>query len=59
MLDASELALANSATIDDTIRAYEKTMLPRSIEMATMLENGAEDLLSTDWTDSGDDDTQP
>lgn len=48
MLDASELALAlvNSATVDDAVRAYEKTMLPRSAEIAQMLEGGAESMLA-------------
>ncbi|MQS14823.1 FAD-dependent monooxygenase [Streptomyces kaniharaensis] len=50
MLDASELALAlaNSTTVDEAIRTYEKTMLPRSTETAKMLEGGAEHLLSAD-----------
>ncbi|MGI5131165.1 FAD-dependent oxidoreductase [Pseudonocardia sp. CA-107938] len=53
MLDAAELAIAlvNAATVDDAIRAYEKTMLPRSIETATILENRADDLLSADVPD--------
>ncbi|WP_326655829.1 FAD-dependent oxidoreductase [Streptomyces sp. NBC_00385] len=48
MLDASELALAlvGSATVDDAVRAYEKTMLPRSGEIAQMLEGGAESMLA-------------
>ncbi|MEU5339517.1 MULTISPECIES: NAD(P)/FAD-dependent oxidoreductase [unclassified Streptomyces] len=48
MLDASELALAlvQSATIDDAVRGYEKSMLPRSTETAQMLEGGAEFLLA-------------
>ncbi|MEZ0091733.1 FAD-dependent oxidoreductase [Streptacidiphilus sp. EB129] len=47
MLDACELALAlaDSATVDDAVRSYEKTMLPRSTEMARLLEGGAEHLL--------------
>ncbi|WP_405693466.1 FAD-dependent monooxygenase [Streptomyces coelicoflavus] len=49
MLDAAELALAlalaGSATVDDAVRAYEKTMLPRSAEIAGMLEGGAGFLL--------------
>jgi 2-polyprenyl-6-methoxyphenol hydroxylase-like FAD-dependent oxidoreductase len=55
MLDASELALAlaDSATVDDAIRTYEKTMLPRSTETAKMLEGGAEHLLSPDIPDNG------
>ncbi|MCX4426211.1 FAD-dependent oxidoreductase [Streptomyces mirabilis] len=48
MLDASELALAlvHSATIDDAVHSYEKSMLPRSADIAQMLEGGAEHLLS-------------
>ncbi|OON80570.1 FAD-dependent oxidoreductase [Streptomyces tsukubensis] len=50
MLDASDLALAlaNAATVGDAVRAYEKTMLPRSIETAQALEGGAEHLLATE-----------
>jgi hypothetical protein len=58
MLDASDLALAlalaNSATVDDAIRGYENTMLPRSAEMAKMLEGRAEDLLSAGLPDFGE-----
>jgi 2-polyprenyl-6-methoxyphenol hydroxylase-like FAD-dependent oxidoreductase len=48
MLDACELALAlaNHATVDDAVRAYEKTMLPRSADMQRLLDGRAEDLLS-------------
>ncbi|WP_182898291.1 NAD(P)/FAD-dependent oxidoreductase [Microbispora sp. H10830] len=48
MLDAGELALAlvHSSTIDDAVRSYEKSMLPRSAETAQMLEHGAEFLLA-------------
>lgn len=48
MLDAGELALAlvHSSTIDDAVRGYEKSMLPRSTEIAQMLEGGAEQLLA-------------
>ncbi len=55
MLDACELALAlvNSATVDDAVRTYEKTMLPRSAETAELLEHGAEHLLSGDVPDFG------
>ncbi|MFD7654474.1 FAD-dependent oxidoreductase [Actinosynnema sp. NPDC059797] len=58
MLDAAELALAlaNSATVDDAVRTYEKTMLPRSTETAELLENGAEQLLSADVPDFAHDD---
>ncbi|WP_406348450.1 FAD-dependent monooxygenase [Streptomyces sp. NBC_00144] len=62
MLDASELALAltNAATVDDAVRAYEKTMLPRSIETAELLEHGAEHLLSADIPDfDSDNEAQP
>ncbi|MGX1226548.1 2-polyprenyl-6-methoxyphenol hydroxylase-like FAD-dependent oxidoreductase [Streptomyces ambofaciens] len=47
MLDGAELALAlaGSATVDDAVRTYEKTMLPRSVEIAGMLEGGAGFLL--------------
>ncbi|MBB5850720.1 FAD-dependent oxidoreductase [Amycolatopsis umgeniensis] len=50
MLDASELALAlaGSASLGEAVAAYEKTMLPRSVEMARRLENGAEGLLDVD-----------
>ncbi|WP_432045438.1 FAD-dependent oxidoreductase [Streptomyces asiaticus] len=50
MLDAGELALAlaNAATVDDAIRVYEKTMLPRSIETAQAIEHGTQQLLSAD-----------
>jgi 2-polyprenyl-6-methoxyphenol hydroxylase-like FAD-dependent oxidoreductase len=57
MLDASDLALAltRSATVDEAIHAYENTMLPRSTDIAKMLDGRAEDLLSTDIPDFGDD----
>ncbi|MDQ0813801.1 2-polyprenyl-6-methoxyphenol hydroxylase-like FAD-dependent oxidoreductase [Streptomyces sp. B3I7] len=47
MLDACELALALtcSTTVDDAVRTYEKTMLPRSTETARMLDGAAESLL--------------
>ncbi|MEV8509181.1 NAD(P)/FAD-dependent oxidoreductase [Actinoplanes sp. NPDC051475] len=61
MLDACELALAlaNSATVDEALRTYENTMLPRSADMAKMLENGAEHLLSADGPGFGGDDGRP
>src|SRR3954471_10084400 len=61
MLDAGELAvaLANAATVDDAIRSYEKTMLPRSTETAKALEGGAEFLLSPEIPDFGNDDARP
>ncbi|HEY8986426.1 MAG TPA: NAD(P)/FAD-dependent oxidoreductase [Streptomyces sp.] len=50
MLDAGELALAltEAATVDDAVRVYEKTMLPRSVETAQAIEHGTEQLLSAD-----------
>ncbi|QFZ20279.1 FAD-dependent oxidoreductase [Saccharothrix syringae] len=55
MLDAAELALAlaNSATVDDALRTYEKTMLPRATETAKALEGGAEHLLSAEVPEFG------
>ncbi|AEW98246.1 FAD-dependent oxidoreductase [Streptantibioticus cattleyicolor] len=60
MLDASDLALAlaNAATVDDAVHAYEKTMLPRAAEIARTLEGGAEHLLATEFPDFGEDDHQ-
>ncbi|MFB4303037.1 FAD-dependent oxidoreductase [Actinomadura sp. NTSP31] len=56
MLDACELALAlaDAPTVADAVRLYEKTMLPRSIETAGMLEGAAEHLLSADIPDFSD-----
>lgn len=53
MLDASELALClvRSSTVDDAVRSYEKTMLPRSTEIAQLLEGGAESLLEVPGPD--------
>ncbi|MCM1969703.1 NAD(P)/FAD-dependent oxidoreductase [Streptomyces sp. G1] len=53
MLDACELALALVAndTVGDAVRAYEATMLPRSQQMQQLLDNGAEELLSTELPD--------
>ncbi|CAM3803888.1 NAD(P)/FAD-dependent oxidoreductase [Kibdelosporangium persicum] len=47
MLDAYELALAlaGSPTIDEAVRTYENTMLPRSTDTARLLEHGAAGLL--------------
>ncbi|MEU2210196.1 NAD(P)/FAD-dependent oxidoreductase [Streptomyces hygroscopicus] len=60
MLDASDLALAlaNAATVDDAVHAYEKTMLPRSVETAQALEGAAEHLLATEFPDFDDEDPQ-
>lgn len=57
MLDACDLALAlgSAARVDDAVRAYEKTMLPRSTETARMLEGRAEDLLSAEEHGPGPD----
>jgi 2-polyprenyl-6-methoxyphenol hydroxylase-like FAD-dependent oxidoreductase len=53
MLDAGDLALAlaHAADVDGALRAYEKTMLPRSVETARALEGRAEDLLSAEEHD--------
>ncbi|MFI5765707.1 FAD-dependent oxidoreductase [Streptomyces sp. NPDC051563] len=53
LLDACELALAlaDQPTVADAVRAYEKTMLPRSTRMQELLDNGAEELLSTELPD--------
>ncbi|TDD77691.1 FAD-dependent monooxygenase [Actinomadura darangshiensis] len=53
MVDAADLAtaLANAATVDEAVRAYETTMLPRSTETAKILEGGAEHLLSAEVHD--------
>ncbi|MFI5801229.1 FAD-dependent oxidoreductase [Streptomyces sp. NPDC051561] len=59
MLDACELALAIARhnTVDDAVLAYEKTMLPRSTQMQQLLDNGAEELLSTELPDFAQDAT--
>ncbi|MCX5402648.1 FAD-dependent monooxygenase [Streptomyces sp. NBC_00335] len=56
MLDACELALAvvNGNTLEEAVRVYEKTMLPRSAEMQQLLDRGAEALLSTELPDFAD-----
>ncbi|BCY13220.1 NAD(P)/FAD-dependent oxidoreductase [Actinoplanes sp. L3-i22] len=56
MLDASDLALAlvGAATLDEGVRAYESIMLPRSAEIAKMLDGRAADLLDTDIPDFGE-----
>ncbi|MFF3981241.1 FAD-dependent oxidoreductase [Streptomyces sp. NPDC001828] len=53
MLDACELALAiaHNDTVADAIRAYERTMLPRSNEWQKTLDHGAEELISTELPD--------
>ncbi|WAL68970.1 NAD(P)/FAD-dependent oxidoreductase [Amycolatopsis cynarae] len=59
MLDACELALglARHDTVDDAVHAYEQTMLPRSTEMARLLDGAAEHLLSTRLPDFAADGT--
>jgi len=58
MLDASDLALAlaGSATVDEAVRGYEATMLPRSHDIAKMLDGRAADLVSAF---DGEDDDRP
>lgn len=48
MLDACELALAlvRADTVDEAVRGYEDSMLPRSAEIAKRLEGGADDLVA-------------
>jgi 2-polyprenyl-6-methoxyphenol hydroxylase-like FAD-dependent oxidoreductase len=50
MLDACDLALAlvNSATIADAVRSYEKTMLPRSAQLAAETADAPEQLLEAE-----------
>lgn len=57
MLDAAELAraVATHATVADAIRAYEKTMLPRSHDMQARLDGRAADLLADDHPDAAPD----
>ncbi|MGY6025166.1 FAD-dependent oxidoreductase [Streptomyces spinosirectus] len=53
LLDACELALAiaRTGTVDEAVRAYEKTMVPRSTETARLLDGAAAGLLSTEMPD--------
>ncbi|MFI5912118.1 FAD-dependent oxidoreductase [Dactylosporangium sp. NPDC051541] len=55
MLDAAELAvaIAESASIEAAVRAYESTMFPRAAEMQKATEGGAEFLLSAEVPDFG------
>ncbi|MEU1056103.1 NAD(P)/FAD-dependent oxidoreductase [Streptomyces sp. NPDC005876] len=57
MLDACELALALAShdSVADALRAYEKTMLPRSTETQHALDGHAQDLLSAAPHDPGHD----
>ncbi|WP_406143418.1 FAD-dependent oxidoreductase [Streptomyces sp. NBC_01012] len=56
MLDASELALAlaDASTVDDAVHLYEKSMLPRSADIARKLEGGAEFLLAAPGPDEAE-----
>lgn len=50
------LVLTRHDTVEAAIHAYEKTMPPRSTEMARLLDGAAEHLLSTrlpDFTGNG------
>lgn len=60
MLDGCELALAlaTAATVDEAVRAYEKTMLPRSNELAEALDGAADFLLDVDEQPSGEDEAR-
>uniref|UniRef100_A0AAU3GPC3 Flavin-dependent monooxygenase n=1 Tax=Streptomyces sp. NBC_01401 TaxID=2903854 RepID=A0AAU3GPC3_9ACTN len=60
MLDASELALAlvGAPTVDDAVHLYEKSMLPRSADMARKLEGGAEFLLAAPGPDETEESRQ-
>jgi 2-polyprenyl-6-methoxyphenol hydroxylase-like FAD-dependent oxidoreductase len=53
LLDACDLALALTRHdgIDEAVRAYEGTMLPRSAQLALRLDGAAEDLISTELPD--------
>ncbi|MFJ7017688.1 FAD-dependent oxidoreductase [Streptomyces sp. NPDC101117] len=53
LLDACELALALARhdTVEQAVRAYEATMLPRSTETARALDGAAEHLLSAELPD--------
>ncbi|MFJ6700598.1 FAD-dependent oxidoreductase [Streptomyces sp. NPDC091272] len=57
MLDAAELALAvvHSDSVQDAVRTYEKTMVPRSHEIQKLLDDGAATLISAELPDFGAD----
>lgn len=48
MLDAADLALelVSSTSVDEAVRTYEEKMLPRSAEIAGMLEGGTDRMLA-------------
>jgi 2-polyprenyl-6-methoxyphenol hydroxylase-like FAD-dependent oxidoreductase len=60
MLDGCELALALAAgtTVDEAVRTYETTMLPRSNELAEALDGAADFLLDVDDQPSGEDEAR-
>lgn len=60
MLDAHDLALALAThpTVDEAVRAYEKTMLPRSTDLAEALVGGADFLLEVDEQPDGEDEAR-
>ncbi|MFS8201433.1 FAD-dependent oxidoreductase [Streptomyces sp. CWNU-52B] len=60
MLDAHDLALALAThpTVDEAVRAYEKTMLPRSTDLAEALVGGADFLLEVDERPDGQDEAR-
>ncbi|WP_033217430.1 FAD-dependent oxidoreductase [Kitasatospora phosalacinea] len=61
LLDACELALALAShdTVADAVRAYERTMLPRSAEMQRLLDGAAEGLLSDEPHQGGPESSEP
>ncbi len=52
-VDRPILALTSATTVAEAVRAYEETMLPRSVETARALEGGTEHLLSAEVPDFG------
>ncbi|WP_330242427.1 FAD-dependent oxidoreductase [Streptomyces sp. NBC_00525] len=60
MLDAHDLALAlaTHSTVGEAVRAYEKTMLPRSTDLAEALVGGAAFLLEADEEPDGRDEAR-
>ncbi|AZM62378.1 FAD-dependent monooxygenase [Streptomyces sp. SBST2-5] len=60
MLDAHDLALALAThpTVGDAVRSYEKTMLPRSNDLAEALADGADFLLEVDERPDGRDEAR-
>ncbi|MGC5167983.1 FAD-dependent oxidoreductase [Luteimicrobium sp. DT211] len=58
MLDAAELAvaIASASSLDEAVTAYESTMIPRSSEIAQMLDGGVEMLFDGRAWELGADD---